>query len=268
MVFVSTNGGALTARYHARLTGANSSKAVQMLASGARINGAGDDAAGLAVASKMKSQLRGLHAAMLNTSQGISLLQTAAEGMQTAEKLVQRIRELAVQSHNGTYTDNDRMNLQFEADSLLNQLAQNVEGTKFNDINLIDKYTPSRSEMVLAALEHRHARYIAHVFDDLPLPGPAALESVIISIDDWMAQEAERGCLFHAAVAAAPRDTRLRDLLRQHKSDVAKRAAIAADLADRENDISVIIEGLTQSWPLLQNAAVTSTLNLARLLRR
>ncbi|MBL6605057.1 MAG: flagellin, partial [Alphaproteobacteria bacterium] len=138
MVFVSTNGGALTARYHARLTGANSSKAVQMLASGARINGAGDDAAGLAVASKMKSQLRGLHAAMLNTSQGISLLQTAAEGMQTAEKLVQRIRELAVQSHNGTYTDNDRMNLQFEADSLLNQLTQNVEGTKFNDINLID----------------------------------------------------------------------------------------------------------------------------------
>jgi len=138
MVSVSTNGGALTARYHARLTGANSSKAVQMLASGARINGAGDDAAGLAVASKMKSQLRGLHAAMLNTSQGISLLQTAAEGMQTAEKLVQRIRELAVQSHNGTYTDNDRMNLQFEADSLLNQLTQNVEGTKFNDINLID----------------------------------------------------------------------------------------------------------------------------------
>ena len=55
MVFVSTNGGALTARYHARLNGANSCKAVQMLASGARINGAGDDAAGLAVGSKMKS---------------------------------------------------------------------------------------------------------------------------------------------------------------------------------------------------------------------
>ena len=130
------------------------------------------------------------------------------------------------------------------------------------------KYTPSRGEMVLAALEHRHARYIAHVFDDLPSPGPAALESVIIKIGEWMSQEAERGCLFHAAVAAAPRDARLHDLLRRHKSDVAKRAAIAADRTDRENDISVIIEGLTQSWPLLQNAAVTSTLNLARLLCR
>ena len=129
MVSVSTNNGALTARYHAGLMSANAGKALQRLSSGERINGSGDDAAGLAVASKMRSQIRGLHAALKNTAQGISLLQTAAEGMQTSEKMVQRIRELAVQSHNGTYTDNDRMNLQFEADSLLNQLAQNVEGT-------------------------------------------------------------------------------------------------------------------------------------------
>ena len=138
MVSVSTNNGALTARYHAGLMSANAGKALQRLSSGERLNGSGDDAAGLAVASKMRSQIRGLHAALKNTAQGISLLQTAAEGMQTSEKMVQRIRELAVQSHNGTYTDNDRMNLQFEADSLLDQLAQNVEGTKFNDINLID----------------------------------------------------------------------------------------------------------------------------------
>ena len=135
MVSVSTNNGALTACYHAGLMSANAGKALQRLSSGERINGSGDDAAGLAVASKMRSQIRGLHAALKNTAQGISLLQTAAEGMRTSEKMVQRIRELAVQSHNGTYTDNDRMNLQFEADSLLNQLAQNAEGTQFNDIN-------------------------------------------------------------------------------------------------------------------------------------
>ncbi|WP_417818676.1 TetR/AcrR family transcriptional regulator [Tritonibacter scottomollicae] len=128
------------------------------------------------------------------------------------------------------------------------------------------KYTPSRGEMVLAALEHRHARYIKFVFDDLPQPGPAALEAVIVNIGEWMAREAERGCLFHAAVAAAPRDPRLHDLLKRHKSDVAQRAARVADLGDRENDITVIIEGLTQSWPLMQDAAVNSATSLARCL--
>ena len=129
------------------------------------------------------------------------------------------------------------------------------------------KYTPSRAEMVLAALEYRHSRYIIHVFDDLPAPGPAALEAVITRIGAWMAQEAERGCLFQAAVAAAPRDQRLHGLLKRHKSDVAKRAAQAGGIAQFETDIAVIIEGLIQSWPLLQGAAVSSTLRLARSLQ-
>lgn len=129
------------------------------------------------------------------------------------------------------------------------------------------KYTPSRGEMVLAALEHRHSRYIAHVFDDLPTPGPVALEAVIRKIGAWMAQEAERGCLFQAAVAAAPRDQRLQALLKRHKSDVARRAALAGDVPESETDIAVIIEGLTQCWPLLQNAAVSSALRLARSLQ-
>lgn len=130
------------------------------------------------------------------------------------------------------------------------------------------KYTPSRSEMVLTALEYRHSRYIAHVFGDLPAPGPDALEAVITKIGAWMAQEAERGCLFQAAVAAAPRDQRLHALLKRHKSDVAKRAARAGDIAEFETDIAVIIEGLTQSWPLLQSAAVSSALRLVRSLQR
>jgi len=135
---VSTNIGALTARYHAGLTATKSLKNTSMLSSGTRVNSAGDDAAGLAVASKMKSQIRGLHAALKNTSDGISLLQSAHEGMQSSMEMVQRLRELAVQSHSGTYTDKDRLNLQFEADSLLDQLQQNADTTKFNEVNLLD----------------------------------------------------------------------------------------------------------------------------------
>lgn len=87
---------------------------------------------------------------------------------------------------------------------------------------------------------------------------------VLQRIADWMAQEAERGCLFHAAVAAVPRDERLHALLNRHKADVAVRAADISDLPENETDIALLIEGLTQSWPLLQDEAVKSALNLAR----
>ena len=108
---------------------------MRMLFSGLRVNSAAEDAAGLAVASKMKSQIRGLHAAFKNTSDGMSLLQAAQEGMQNSMEMVQRLRELAVQSHNGTYSDKDRVNLQYEADSLLSQLQKNADNTKFNGLN-------------------------------------------------------------------------------------------------------------------------------------
>ncbi|KIC09004.1 TetR family transcriptional regulator [Leisingera sp. ANG-M1] len=125
------------------------------------------------------------------------------------------------------------------------------------------KYTPSRSEMVLSALEHRHRRYLHHVFDGLPGSKAEALDEIIARIAQWMAQEAPRGCLFHAAVAAAPQDARLRELLKRHKGEVAARAAKAAGAEDREMDLSLIFEGLTQSWPLHGSAAAGCARRLA-----
>ena len=125
------------------------------------------------------------------------------------------------------------------------------------------KYVPSRGEMVLSALEHRHRRYLAHVFDGLPEGGPDALDAILGRIAQWMAQEAPRGCLFHAAVAAAPQDGRLRELLKRHKGEIASRAARAAGLEAREMDLSLIFEGLTQSWPLHGEEAVRSARRLA-----
>lgn len=125
------------------------------------------------------------------------------------------------------------------------------------------KYTPSRGDMVLAALEHRHRRYIAHVFRDLPPPGPSAIRWIIRRIALWMEQEAERGCLFHAAVSADPQDERLRALLQRHKADVASRAAEAADRPGAEAPLSVIIEGMIQCWPLLREQAEESASALA-----
>ena len=108
------------------------------LSTGLRVNSASDDAAGLAVANKMNSELRGLKSALKNTADGVSLLQTAISGMQTSLNISQRLREIAIQSHNGVYTDQDRQLLQYEADSLVEELNKIATNTKFNDVNLLD----------------------------------------------------------------------------------------------------------------------------------
>lgn len=128
------------------------------------------------------------------------------------------------------------------------------------------KYTPSREDMVYAALEHRHQRYLHHLFADLPADRNLAADALIDRIGRWMSQEASHGCLFHAAVSAAPGDERLRSLLETHKAEVARRAADALRLDSREEDLILIFEGLTQSWPLYEDRAVASAKRLARTL--
>ena len=124
------------------------------------------------------------------------------------------------------------------------------------------KYTPSRGDMVLAALEHRHARYLAHVFCELPDAHAAALAAIMERVGAWMAHEASHGCLFHAAVAAAPGDQRLRAMLARHKAEVAARAADATGLAGREVDLMLVMEGLMQTWPLHPDDAVAASIRL------
>ncbi|MGJ8569134.1 MAG: TetR/AcrR family transcriptional regulator [Hoeflea sp.] len=128
------------------------------------------------------------------------------------------------------------------------------------------KYTPSREMMVRTALDHRHWRYIGHLFDNLPEDHSAALKAIIERVAVWMQQEATHGCLFHAAVASAPHDPKLRALLQRHKSEVAQRAVAATGQTGREVDLTLIIEGLTQSWPLHREAAVESAQRLSRTL--
>ncbi|MBL8993799.1 MAG: flagellin, partial [Spirochaetia bacterium] len=87
---------------------------MRSLASGMRINRAGDDASGLAVSEKMRSQIRGLNRAELNAQDGISFIQTAEGYLQESGNMLQRIRELAVQASNGIYSSEDRMQIQVE----------------------------------------------------------------------------------------------------------------------------------------------------------
>ncbi|MBO0345127.1 TetR/AcrR family transcriptional regulator [Roseibium sp. CAU 1637] len=129
------------------------------------------------------------------------------------------------------------------------------------------KYTPSRDEMVLAALEHRHGRYLSLLFHGLPEEGGIALDTLLDRVSNWMKTEATHGCLFHSAVAAAPNNAKLRHLLERHKADVGQRAAEAVGLPACVVEITVIMEGLTQSWALLGEQALVSAKRLGGLLR-
>ena len=113
-------------------------KSMQRLSSGLRINSAKDDAAGLAISSRMTSQIRGLNQASRNANDGISLAQTAEGALQESENIFQRMRELAVQSANDTNSASDRQALNAEAQQLLSEANRIAETTKFNGKGILD----------------------------------------------------------------------------------------------------------------------------------
>lgn len=113
-------------------------KSLQKLSSGLRINSAADDAAGLAISEKMKGQIRGLEQASRNAQDGISLIQTAEGALKETHSILQRIRELAVQSASDTNTDGDRAQIQMEADQLTHEINKVATDTQFNTKNLLN----------------------------------------------------------------------------------------------------------------------------------
>ncbi len=138
MTVINTNVGALKARVANFAAQTNMEKAMERLSSGLQINSASDDAAGLAVATKMESQIRGVNMAIRNSNDGISLVQTAESGMAEISNMVIRMRELSVQMANGIYSDGDRTNAQLEVDALLAEINKISENTAFNGVKVLD----------------------------------------------------------------------------------------------------------------------------------
>jgi flagellin len=112
-------------------------KDMEKLSSGMRINRAGDDASGLAVSEKMRSQIRGLHRAEQNALDGISFIQTAEGYLQETQDIIQRLRELAVQASNGIFSDEDRMQIQVEVSQMIDEVNRIASHAQFNGMNLL-----------------------------------------------------------------------------------------------------------------------------------
>lgn len=113
-------------------------KASEKLASGYKVNRAGDDAAGLSISEKMRSQIRGLNKASKNAQDGVSLIQTAEGALNETHSILQRMNELAVQAANDTNTSGDKIALQKEVDQLAIEITRIASSTQFNTMNLLD----------------------------------------------------------------------------------------------------------------------------------
>ena len=145
----------MSALYSNRVLGVSNlsiGKDMEKLSSGEKINRAGDDASGLAVSEKMRAQIRGLNQASQNCSNGISFIQTTEGYLQETTDIMQRIRELAVQSSNGIYSEEDRMQIQVEISALVSEVDRVASAAQFNGMNMLTgRFAQPTGENVVTA---------------------------------------------------------------------------------------------------------------------
>jgi len=136
-MIINHNMSAIYAQNRLQFTNNKVQSNMEKLASGLRINRAGDDASGLAVSEKMRSQIRGLNQAADNAENGISFIQTTEGYLQESQDILHRMRELSVQSANGIYSDEDRMQIQVEISQLVDEIDRIASHAQFNGMNML-----------------------------------------------------------------------------------------------------------------------------------
>jgi len=136
-MIINHNMSAINANNVLKFNNKAVSKTMEKLSSGMRINRAGDDASGLAVSEKMRSQIRGLIQAEKNAENGISFIQVSEGYLQETQDIIQRIRELAIQASNGIYSDEDRVYIQVEVSQLVDEVDRIASHAQFNGMNML-----------------------------------------------------------------------------------------------------------------------------------
>ena len=151
-MIINHNLSAMFADRSLKVTQVFLDKNMEKLSSGLRINRAGDDASGLAVSEKMRSQIRGLNQASTNAMNGISFIQVTEGYLQESQDILQRLRELSVQAANGIYSDEDRMYIQVEVSSLVAEIDRIASHAQFNGMNLLTgRFGKAAGENVVTA---------------------------------------------------------------------------------------------------------------------
>jgi flagellin len=136
-MIINHNMSAINANRQLNVVNRSTMQSMEKLASGLRINKAGDDASGLAVSEKMRSQIRGLNQAVRNIEDGVSFIQTTEGYLQESQDILHRVRELSVQAANGIYSSEDRMQIQVEVSQLVDEINRIASHAQFNGMNIL-----------------------------------------------------------------------------------------------------------------------------------
>jgi flagellin len=226
MTVIGTNIGALRASNSTTAANLSLQTSIERLSTGKRINSAKDDAAGLAIASSMTSQIRGMSQAVRNANDGISMAQTAEGGLGEITNMLQRIRELAVQASSGTYSADDKANIGVEVTELQTQIGEILTKSEFNGIKMFDGTAGGGSGTIVIQT------------------GSEATDKVSMDMSDIDLSAATAATLFSDPSAAL---TTLSDAL---KTIDTKRAALGA----AQNRLQSVVNNLTSNVTNLTDA--------------
>jgi flagellin len=241
---INTNIASLNSQRNLNSSQGALATSLQRLSSGLRINSAKDDAAGLAISERFTSQIKGLNQAVRNANDGISLAQTAEGGLQTAGDLLQRVRELAVQSANGTNSASDRASINQEVNQLKQELTRVAGNTQFNGQNVLDGTLSAAQFQVGANANQTISVGIA-----------SAKGSDIGSFD---LQSAGTGATATAAAATAPANTYATQTLTIAGNGTTKTAAVT--LGDSAKKIATAVNAQSASTGVTADASTEATL--------
>ena len=195
---INNNLTAINSHRQYNINNGSIGKNVEKLSSGFRVNRAADDAAGLAISEKMRTQIRGLNMASKNSQDGISLVQTAEGAMQTVHNIMQRMRELAVQSANGTNdTSVDRAALDLEFQQLMGEIDQIQSTVKFNDMEIFERSFVLQSGANMGDTTVFSVGGFYNVDTDIKFQSTAqaAIEALTTSINSVSTNRAELGAI-------------------------------------------------------------------------
>lgn len=194
-MIINHNMSAMFAQRQLKVNNLGLDKDLEKLSSGLRITRAGDDASGLAVSEKMRSQIRGMQQASRNAENGISFIQTTEGYLQESQDIIQRLRELSVQAANGIYTDEDRMQIQVEVSQLVDEVDRIASHAQFNGMNMLTgRFARQMGENVITAsmwlhvganMDQRKRVYIGTMTSDaLGLRNVSSRQIISISTPD------------------------------------------------------------------------------------
>jgi flagellin len=268
MTVIASNSAALRAQNGSRIANQQLQTAMARLSSGNRINSAADDAAGLAISNSMTSQINGMNQSIRNANDGISLAQTADGALDEVTNMLQRVRELAVQSASGTYSDDDRSNMQAEVTQLSSQISSVLTGTKFNGNTLFNTGSGTGQNVTIQTGFTSDSKVTVSAADLSSLQTAATASSTSTSVVGFdISTQTAANTLIGAATASGSVTT-LNPIDGALKTVATARASLGAS----ESQLNSVVNNLTNNVTNLTDAKSriadtdfsTETTNLAK----